>query len=142
LRLPSSSYRSFLFCSFGIIIWNFPVLAIAQFAVPDDLKHDTPGQVIKKGQSVNIDVDLALVNASVTDPYNHLVTGLEPDNFRVFETTSSRRFNISLLKTSPFPSASSSIQCGRASGTELALAPMATRARSFDQPEDQWKKKK
>jgi len=30
-------------------------------------------------------VDLALVNVSVTDPYTRLVTGLEPDNFRVFE---------------------------------------------------------
>jgi Ca-activated chloride channel family protein len=30
-------------------------------------------------------VDLALVNVTVTDPYNRLVTGLEPDNFRVFE---------------------------------------------------------
>jgi Ca-activated chloride channel family protein len=30
-------------------------------------------------------VDLALVNVTVTDPYNRLVTGLEPDNFRIFE---------------------------------------------------------
>src|SRR5436309_15415777 len=43
------------------------------------------GQVIKQGQSVHVDVDLALVNVIVTDPYNRLVTGLEPDNFRVFE---------------------------------------------------------
>jgi Ca-activated chloride channel family protein len=49
------------------------------------VNHDTPGQVIKPGQSVHIDVNLALVNVSVTDPYNRLVTGLEPDNFRVFE---------------------------------------------------------
>ena len=32
-----------------------------------------------------LDVDLALVNVTVTDPYNRLVTGLEQDNFRVFE---------------------------------------------------------
>jgi len=30
-------------------------------------------------------VELALVNVTVTDPYNRLVTGLEPENFRVFE---------------------------------------------------------
>jgi VWFA-related protein len=53
--------------------------------VPDDVKHDTPGNVIKQGQPVHIDVDLALVNVTVTDPYNRLVTGLEPDNFRIFE---------------------------------------------------------
>src|SRR6202047_2140428 len=70
---------------FGIVIWNSPALAIAQSLVPNDVKHDTPGQVIKQGQAVHIDVDLALVNVTVTDPYNRLVTGLEPDNFRIFE---------------------------------------------------------
>jgi Ca-activated chloride channel family protein len=28
---------------------------------------------------------LALVNVTVTDPYDRVVTGLEPDDFRVFE---------------------------------------------------------
>ena len=70
---------------FGILLWTFPTLADAQALVPDNVKHDTPGQVIKQGQSLHIDVDLALVNVTVTDPYNRLVTGLEPDNFRVFE---------------------------------------------------------
>jgi Ca-activated chloride channel family protein len=49
------------------------------------VRHDTPRQVIKPGQSVHVDVDLALVNITVTDPYNRLVTGLELDNFRIFE---------------------------------------------------------
>src|SRR5258708_1340069 len=31
------------------------------------------------------DGDLGVVNVTVTDPYNRLVTGLETDNFRVFE---------------------------------------------------------
>ncbi|HTQ61254.1 MAG TPA: VWA domain-containing protein [Candidatus Solibacter sp.] len=51
----------------------------------DDLTKDTPGQVIKPGQEVKMDVDLALVNVTVTDPYNRLVTGLDKENFRVFE---------------------------------------------------------
>ncbi len=34
---------------------------------------------------LRVDVDLALVNVTVTDPYNRLVTGLEQDNFRLFE---------------------------------------------------------
>jgi Ca-activated chloride channel family protein len=70
---------------FGIVIWKLPSLAVAQSAVPDDVKHDTPGRVINQGQAVHIDVELALVNVTVTDPYNRLVTGLEPDNFRLFE---------------------------------------------------------
>ena len=38
-----------------------------------------------KPQGLHLDVDMALVNVTVTDPYNRLVTGLDPDNFRVFE---------------------------------------------------------
>jgi Ca-activated chloride channel family protein len=70
---------------FGIAIWNFPWPAVAQSTVHDDVKHGTPGQVIKRGQSLHIDVDLALVNVTVTDPHDRQVTGLEPDNFRIFE---------------------------------------------------------
>jgi Ca-activated chloride channel homolog len=51
----------------------------------DDIKKNTPGQAIKPGRSLKLDVDLALVNVTVTDPYNRLVTGLDLDNFRVFE---------------------------------------------------------
>jgi len=40
---------------------------------------------IKPNRSIRRDVDIALVNVTVTDPYNRLVTGLETDNFRVFE---------------------------------------------------------
>jgi Ca-activated chloride channel homolog len=72
---------------FGVVLRQWPALAIAQSGVSDDVKHDTPGQIIKPGQSVHIDVDLALVNVTVTDPYDRLVTGLEPDNFRIFENS-------------------------------------------------------
>lgn len=45
-----------------------------------------PGVTQKKdGKEIKVDVDLALVNVTVTDPYNRLVTGLEQDNFRVLE---------------------------------------------------------
>src|SRR6266446_7025567 len=66
-------------------IFDFTKPASAQSAVSDDVKHDTPGQTIKPSQAVHIDVNLALVNVTVTDPYSRIVTGLEPDNFRVFE---------------------------------------------------------
>ncbi len=70
---------------FGVATLNFPTRATAQSLVSDDVNHDTPSQVIKPGQSLRIDVNLALVNVTVTDPYSRIVTGLEPDNFRVFE---------------------------------------------------------
>ena len=34
---------------------------------------------------MQLDVELALVNVTVTDPYDRLVTGLERENFRVYE---------------------------------------------------------
>ena len=49
------------------------------------LTRDTPAVKIVPGKIIHTDVDLALVNVTVTDPYNRLVTGLETDNFRVFE---------------------------------------------------------
>ena len=36
-------------------------------------------------RGIRVDVDLALVNVTITDPYNRLVTGLEQENFRIFE---------------------------------------------------------
>jgi Ca-activated chloride channel family protein len=51
----------------------------------DDVRKNTSGTPFKPGGTIHFDVDLALVNVTVTDPYNRLVTGLEPDNFRVFE---------------------------------------------------------
>ncbi len=58
--------------------------ADAQLA-KDDVKKNTPGAKLKPLQGLHLDVDLALVNVTVTDPYNRLVTGLDPDNFRVYE---------------------------------------------------------
>jgi Ca-activated chloride channel family protein len=51
----------------------------------DDVKKNTSGTKLKPLQGLHLDVDLALVNVTVTDPYNRLVTGLDPDNFRVYE---------------------------------------------------------
>jgi len=50
-----------------------------------DVKRDTPAVKIIPGKVIRSDVDLALVNVTVTDPFNRLVTGLDQDNFRVYE---------------------------------------------------------
>jgi len=59
--------------------------AKAKIKEVDDVRKDTPGRAFKPGGTLHVDVDMALVNVTVTDPYNRLVTGLDPDNFRVFE---------------------------------------------------------
>lgn len=48
-----------------------------------------PASFVQKAKtsdrSIRVDVDLVLVNVTVTDPFNRLVTGLESENFRIFE---------------------------------------------------------
>jgi Ca-activated chloride channel family protein len=44
-----------------------------------------PTQQVKPGEGIKVDVNLTLVNVTVTDPLNRLVTGLEKEHFRVFE---------------------------------------------------------
>ncbi len=36
-------------------------------------------------RTIRVDVELVLVNVTITDPYNRLVTGLERENFRIYE---------------------------------------------------------
>ena len=51
----------------------------------DDVRKNTAPKAFRPGDTIHMDVDLALINVTVTDPFNRLVTGLEQDNFRVFE---------------------------------------------------------
>lgn len=69
----------------AILVLSYSAWDVAAQQRPDDVKKDTPGRAVKPGQSIRVDVDLALVNVTVTDPFNRLVTGLEQENFRVFE---------------------------------------------------------
>ena len=50
-----------------------------------DVNKLVPGTLIKPSQVLHVDVELTLLNVVVTDPYNRLIMGLDPDNFRVFE---------------------------------------------------------
>src|SRR5258706_224672 len=79
------SIQLILLLRLGATIFKFAKRASGQSLPADEVKHDTRGQTIKRSQALNIDVNLALVNVTVTDPYSRIVTGLEPDNFRVFE---------------------------------------------------------
>jgi Ca-activated chloride channel family protein len=68
------------------------LLAACALALPLIAQNPTPlrpnpqlGRVPNPDRTIRVDVDLVLVNVTVTDPYNRLVTGLERDNFRVME---------------------------------------------------------
>ena len=70
---------------FGLATSTIGTSASAQSAVLSDRKHDTHGQQIRPGESVHADVDLALVNVSVTDAHDRPITSLERDSFRILE---------------------------------------------------------
>jgi len=54
---------------------------LAQVTGPEAPNQPEP----KKSSGINMDVEMALVNVTVTDPYSRLVTGLDKENFKVFE---------------------------------------------------------
>jgi len=59
--------------------------ALSQTKGPVQPPKESPGSQVKPGQGIKIDVELTLVNVTVTDPLDRLVTGLEKEHFRVFE---------------------------------------------------------
>jgi Ca-activated chloride channel homolog len=72
------------------------VLAVALFAIVASTAYDqTQGPVqprktpleleVKPGGGINVNVDMTLVNLTVTDRLDRLVTGLEKEHFRVYE---------------------------------------------------------
>jgi Ca-activated chloride channel family protein len=75
----------------GIRVFAFAVCALMATAA----YNQTQGPVqppkgssepqIRAGQGIKIDVNMTLVNLTVTDPLDRLVTGLEKEHFRVFE---------------------------------------------------------
>src|SRR5437899_1498400 len=44
-----------------------------------------PGLKINHGKPIQVDVDLVLVNVTVTDDWNRIVTGLDKENFNILE---------------------------------------------------------
>ena len=43
--------------------------------------------------NIRVDANLVLINVTVTDPLNRFVTGLEKDNFRLFEDKSEQKLS-------------------------------------------------
>jgi Ca-activated chloride channel homolog len=65
-----------------LILWPkgiLPILAQSRSAASNQSSPNSDTS------SVKVDVDLVLVNATVTDTYNRFVTGLEKEHFKVFE---------------------------------------------------------
>jgi Ca-activated chloride channel homolog len=54
-------------------------------SAPATAPVQSPAEKALKGKSVQQEVQMVLVNATVTDPYGRLVTGLDQHNFQVYE---------------------------------------------------------
>jgi Ca-activated chloride channel family protein len=76
LKLP---FLTFLLCLLALPCSQLLFLG-------QEAENPEPPQASKGGQSsIKVEVDLVLVNATVTDPSNRFVTGLEKDHFQLFE---------------------------------------------------------
>ena len=62
-----------------------PFPAFNQSQGPVQPPQVLPGPTITSGSVIKSDIDMTLVNVTVTDPLDRLVTGLEKEHFRVFE---------------------------------------------------------
>jgi len=60
-------------------------VAFSQSQGPVQPPKQSAAPQVKPSEGIKVDVSLALVNVTVTDPLNRLVTGLEKENFRVYE---------------------------------------------------------
>jgi hypothetical protein len=63
----------------------FAIPAFAQSIGPQEPGHPSEESLQSSHKPIQVDVSLVLVNVTVTDPYDRLVTGLGKENFRVFE---------------------------------------------------------
>jgi Ca-activated chloride channel homolog len=92
----------FAYLILTLLLFALPATSAAQSDAPKDAQDDSPGTVSKgpaevppntadaptgigKGRVLRTQTEMTLVNVSVTDPIGRLVTGLERDNFRVYE---------------------------------------------------------
>jgi Ca-activated chloride channel family protein len=62
-----------------------PFSTVAQRTGPEPSSRGLEGPGQNPSKSIRVDVSLVLVNMTVTDPIDRAVTGLEKENFRVFE---------------------------------------------------------
>jgi Ca-activated chloride channel homolog len=78
-----SHRKLFLFSAISL----FPALWAVAWAQGPVVPRPKPGEKLEVGPKANIRVDstLVLIPVTVTDPMNRFVTGLEKENFKIFE---------------------------------------------------------
>ncbi len=86
--VAASAFRSVVLVSTTLgILCLFPALPAQAADAKVGLKNRTPEPVLElnRASRITVDVQLVLINVTVTDPMNRLVTGLEKEHFTVKE---------------------------------------------------------
>jgi Ca-activated chloride channel homolog len=68
-----------------VMVTLFAIPGFAQSIGPQTPSQPSEESVQSSRKPIHVDVSLVLVNVTVTDLYDRLVTGLGKENFRVFE---------------------------------------------------------
>jgi Ca-activated chloride channel homolog len=80
--------RKILLAACAVLVFTlsaaFAPAVFSQSRTPN-LPHPASRASKEDKPPIKVDVDMVLVNTTVTDPFGRLVTGLEAENFRVFE---------------------------------------------------------
>ncbi len=87
MRLTGSKRRLGLRLLLACVLFALPATG-QQTAPPgsnNQPNHSSADQPRRPGNAIRVDVELVQVNVTVTDPFSRLVTGLEQENFRVYE---------------------------------------------------------
>lgn len=87
MRLTGSKQRLGLRLLLACVLFALPATG-QQTAPPgsnNQPNHSSADQPRRPGNAIRVDVELVQVNVTVTDPFSRLVTGLEQENFRVYE---------------------------------------------------------
>ena len=85
LVLARRRFQGHWFAAICAVVLFSPLVAPAWSQEPAGPVRPENSQSLKKGKPLKTETEIALINVSVTDPYGRLVTGLEQNNFRVFE---------------------------------------------------------
>ena len=86
---------------------NDPHIKAPEPTVPKDARPVLPeGEIATKatsarGSSIRVNVDMVLVPVTVTDPMNRLVTGLEKENFQIFDNSNAEKIKSFATEDAP-----------------------------------------
>ena len=75
-------------CFRALVVFVYVLIAPTAFSQvqgPVPLPRQSADTHVTAAEGFKVDVNLALVNVAVTDPLNRLVTGLQKENFRIYE---------------------------------------------------------